>query len=468
MVGARGTEFIPSVLEIQAEPPSPIGRALRWTIVATFTVAMLWATLGRIDIAVTAQGQIVPSGYSKVIRPDEAGMIVSLPVRDGQVVKRGDVLIELDSMLKVADRARVVNEYRAATVEAARLRALTQDQATFEAPTDADEAYVLVQQQLLRDQLAEHHADLSAAQHLIEQRRAAMGRTKAHLRRVKSMASMETEGAEVDTQPFEQGAVTTRDALEDEERRIDKAQELAGHKKKLRQDRAALTEAERHYRALVSEFQQTKQAELAALETKLASLAREVEKIDQTGGGQRLVAPIDGIVRQVAVHTVGGVVTPAQQLLMVVPKDQPVEVEVHVEDKERGLVRQGQPVDIQVGTGRFSHDGTIPGRVVTVSDEAVSIDQVGLAYPIRVSLDRGSIRVEDKPLDLSPGMAVTVEIKTGSWRILEYVSGPLLKSVKERLRAQARWMRDRMESLSWCVCAGERDKRCEADGSPLT
>lgn len=436
MVGTRATEFLPSVLEIQQAPPSPIGRALLWTIVAAFTAVALWATLGRIDIVVTAQGKIVPSSDSKIIRPDEAGVIASIHVQDGQAVKQGEVLIELDATRNVTDRARAVNEYRAARVEAARLRALIQDQATFEAPTDADEAYVLVQQQLLRDQLAQYHADVSAAQHLVDQRRAAVGRTKAQLHRVKAAVPMEAEQAEADKQLLEQGAVTKRDVHETEEQRIDRARELAGQKKKLRHDRAALAEAEQHYRAMVSEFQQTKQAELAALETTITSLAQEVATVDQKDGLQRLVAPVDGVVRQLAGQAVGGVVTPAQQLLIVVPKDHPVEVEAQVENKDRGFIMQGQPVEIKVETFQFTLYGTIPGHVVTVSDDAASIEKVGLVYPTRVSLDRGSIQVEGKTVNLSPGMAVTVEIKTGQRRIIEYLLSPLLTSMKESLRGR--------------------------------
>jgi hemolysin D len=413
MVGARAAEFLPSVLELQPVPPSSIGRALRWTIVAAFAAGALWATLGRIDLVATAQGTIISGGDSKIIRPDKAGMVAAIHVQEGQAVMRGEVLIELDAMRNVTDRARAVNAYRAAIVDAARLRALIHDQATFEAPTGADEAYVLAQQQLLRDQLAEYHADLSAAQQLVEQRRAAVDRTKAQLRHLTATAPMEAEGAEADT-----------------------AREFAAHKKQLRHDRAALAEAEQQSRALVSEFQQTKQAELAAVETTIASLAQEVATVEHTGGLQRLVAPVDGVVRQLAVQTVGAEVTPAQPLLIVVPRDQPVEVEAQVLHKERRFVRKGQPVDIHIATAQVTHHATIPGRVVTVADEAVSIDHVGLVYPARISLDRGSIQVEGKPVDLSPGMAVTVEIQTGEWRIIEYLSGLLPTSIKERLRGR--------------------------------
>lgn len=432
--GERATEFLPAVLEIQQAPPSPISRAILWTILAAFTAGTLWTTFGRIDIVATAQGRIIPSGYSKIVQPYETGVIASIHIQDGQAVKQGDVLIELDSTLNRADRDRASNEYRAATVEAARLRALIKGQSALEAPPDADRAYVLLQQQLLRDQFAQYQAKTAAAQHLVAQRQAAVEQTQENIFRLEATVPMETERAETYKKLLEHEAVTKMDFLQAEGQRIDKAQELAGQKKKLRQDQAAFAEAEKQYQAMLLEFQQSKQAELSALETKAISLAQEVAKAGQKAGLQRLVAPIDGVVQQLAVHTVGGVVTPAQQLLMVVPQDHLVEVEAQVENKDVGFVKEGQPAEIKVETFQFTLYGTIPGSVLTVSDDAVSIEKVGLVYPTRVSLDRSTMQVEGKQVNLSPGMAVTVEIKTGQRRIVEYLLSPLLKSMKESLR----------------------------------
>ena len=432
--GGHATEFLPAVLEVQQAPPSPIGRALLWTILAAFTAGTLWTTFGWIDIVATAQGKIIPSGYSKTIQPYETGVIASIHVQDGQTVNQGDVLIELDSTLNRADRDRAFNEYRAAKVEAARLRALIKGQSTFVAPPDAERTSVLLQQQLLRDQFAEYQAKMAAAQHLVDQRQAAVEQTKENILRLEATVPMETERAEAYKKLLEHEAVTKMDFLQAEGQRIDKTQELAGQKKKLQQDQAALAEAEKHYRAMLSEFQQSKQAELSALETKAMSLSQEVTKAGQKAGLQRLITPITGVVQQLAVHTVGGVVTPAQQLLMVVSQDHPVEVEAQVENKDVGFVKEGQPVEIKVETFQFTLYGTIPGSVLTVSDDAVPIEKVGLVYPTKVSMDRSTIQVEGKQVNLSPGMAVTVEIKTGQRRIIEYLLSPLLKSMKESLR----------------------------------
>ncbi len=432
--GGRSTEFLPAVLEIQQAPPSPIGRAILRTIMAVFASAVLWANLGWIDIVATAQGKIIPSGYSKVIQPYEAGVIAAIHVQNGQLVKRGDVLIELDPTLNRADHDRASNEYRAAKVEAARLRALISGRSTFEAPPDGDPQYVLLQRQLLRDQVAEYQARAASAKHLIDQRKAGLDQTRENISRLEATVPMEAERADAYKRLLDHEAVTKMDFLQAEGQRIDKTQELAGQRKKLMQDQSAFAEAEKNYRVLVSEFQQSKQMELSTIETKVASLVQEVTKAGQRADFQRLTTPIDGVVQQVAVHTVGGVVTPAQELLIVVPQEHPVEVEAQVENKDVGFVKNGQIVEIKVETFPFTLYGTIPGKVVSVSDDAAPIEKVGLVYPTRVSIDRSTMQVEGKQVNLSPGMAVTVEIKTGQRRVIEYLLSPLLKSINESLR----------------------------------
>ena len=430
----RAAEFLPAVLEIQLSPPSPIGRAIIWTIMAVCAAGLLWATFGWIDIVATAQGKIIASGYSKVLQPYETGVIAAIHVQNGQVVRKGEVLIDLDPTQNRADRDRASNEYRAAKVEAARLRALIAGESSFDEPSDGDPQYMKLQQNLLRDQLAEYQARRGAAKDLIEQRRAALQETNENIRRLESTLPMENERAGTYKSLYEQNAASKLDFLQAEQQRIDKTQELAGQRKKLVQDGAALAEAENNYRVTLSEFLQTKQAELSAAETKAASLMQEVIKAGQKAELQRLTAPIDGVVQQLAMHTVGGVVTPAQQLLVVVPQDHPVEVEAQVENKDVGFVREGQPVEIKVETFLFTLYGTIPGKVLSVSDDAAPIEKVGLVYPTRVSVDRSTIQVDGKQMNLSPGMAVTVEIKTGKRRLIEFLLSPLLKSVKESLR----------------------------------
>ncbi|MCC2640055.1 MAG: putative Type secretion rane fusion protein HlyD [Nitrospira sp.] len=434
--GSKAVEFLPAVLEIQDGPPSPIGRAIIWTIMLVFTTALIWSSLSWIDVVAVAPGKIIPSGHSKTVQPFETGLITAIHVQDGQVVQQGEILIEFDSTQNSADRDRATNEYGAALVEAARLRALIAGQATFEIPAEADPSLALLQLQLLRGQLTEFQARIDAARHLVDQRKAAADATKDNIRRLEATVPMEFERAEAYRSLLEQQYVSKMDYLQFEQQRIDRAQELAGQKSKLRQDHAALAEAEMNYRALMSEFQQSKQTELSTTETRATSLLQEVRKAEQKTELQKLVSPIDGVVQQLVVHTVGGVVTPAQPLLIVVPQDHPMEIEAQIENKDVGFVKEGQSVEMKVETFPFTLYGTIPGKVLSVSDDAVPLEKEkgGLVYSSRISMDRATMQVEDKEIHLSPGMAVTVEIRTSQRRVIEYVLSPLLKSLKESLR----------------------------------
>lgn len=138
--------------------------------------------------------------------------------------------------------------------------------------------------------------------------------------------------------------------------------------------------------------------------------------------------------QQLAVYTIGGVVTPAQQLMVIVPREQRLEVDAWIENKDIGFVAVGQPVEIKVETFLFTRYGLIAGKVMNISQDAVPLEKGGLIYAARVAMDRSTIVVDGKEVSLSPGMNVTVEIKTGQRRLIEYFLSPLLKAKQESLR----------------------------------
>ena len=205
----------------------------------------------------------------------------------------------------------------------------------------------------------------------------------------------------------------------------------------------------------VAEFHRTLFGELAEAERKAAGLAGDLARAEQRTKLQILTAPVDGVVQQLSVHTVGGVVTPAQQLAVVVPLDATLEVEAMISNRDIGFVHVGQDAQIKVDTFNFTRYGLLRGRVLNISQDAIVRDAPSdkprdraadagstssepkdqqLSYAARVSLDRTKIPVEDTLANLTPGMAVTVEVKTGSRRIIGYLLSPLLKYQHEALR----------------------------------
>ena len=364
-------EFLPAVLEIQESPPSPVGRTIIFMIIGVFSAALLWSVFGHIDIVTVAQGKIIPSDYSKVIQPLESGIIKKIHVRDGQHVKKDDVLIELDATTTGADRERYSNEYLSALTEVARLQALIADQDNFTSPKGANPRFVEIQRNRLRDQLTEFRALQNQAQ------------------AYKTL--------------YDKQLVSRMQYLEADRARAQKAQEHA--------------------------------AEYSEAKTRAHSLSQELAKAENRTSQQTLTAPIDGIVQQLAVHTVGGVVTPAQQLMVIAPREGLLEVEAWVDNKDIGFVNPEQEAEIKVEAFPFTRYGTIEGKILALSKDAVPVEKAGLVYAARVSMARSTIQVENnKEVNLSPGMNVSVEIKTGQRRLIEYFLSPLLQASRESIR----------------------------------
>ncbi|WP_431686977.1 HlyD family type I secretion periplasmic adaptor subunit [Hahella sp. NBU794] len=175
----------------------------------------------------------------------------------------------------------------------------------------------------------------------------------------------------------------------------------------------------------------TKQSREA--DTRAALLQEERIKAEQRSRQTRLTAPIDGTVQQLAVHTVGGVVTPAQELMLIVPEHSEMEVEALVLNKDIGFVQEGQSAEVKVDTFNFTKYGIIDAELVDLSDDAIQDENLGLVYKARLKLKQDGLTVENKYVRLSPGMSVTSEIKTGQRRLIEYFLSPLLRYKQESL-----------------------------------
>src|SRR5262245_51303180 len=189
----RGEElaFLPAALEIVETPPSPIGRTMLFTMFALCCAWLVWACGGTIYIVASATGKIVPSGRTKVIQPFETGVVRSIRVQDGQVVKAGDVLIELDPTVNAAERDHLRNDLLAEQLNIARLRAALaggdDPMADFPPPDDADPALISTQRQLLLNQVTEHRAKIAALARQQAQKEAEQATIAATIHKLETM-----------------------------------------------------------------------------------------------------------------------------------------------------------------------------------------------------------------------------------------------------------------------------------------
>lgn len=424
------------MLEVVDSPPSPLGRGILFTITVFFLIALTWSIVGEVDIIATAQGKVIPSGKVKVIQPLETGVVRTIHVHDGQIVNAGDILIELDPTDAAADATRLAHELMTARVNIARMEALLFDKPmdAFFPPEDAPQDLVARNRRHLESALSERNARLDAIDNEVLQRRAEIRTTQVEMKRLKMILPNVRERVEKRRELLEKGYTPRLDFLELEQELIDTEQQLLSADSKLNELQAALRATSSRRDQLIAEDRRTLQDQLAEVTAQADSLEQELIKARDRNRLQTLKAPVDGMVQQLAVHTEGGVVTPAQELLTIVPAGDSIEIEAMVLNKDIGFVRDGQDAEIKVESFPFTKYGTIRGDVKTVSRDAILDENQGWVYPARFNLWETEIVVGNKYVTLSPGMNVTVEVKTGKRKMIQYLLAPLQEYQSESLR----------------------------------
>jgi hemolysin D len=369
--------FLPAALEIAESPPSPIGRAIGASIIAVFCIALVWAILGSVDIVASATGKIVPGGRTKLIQPFETGVVRAIRVRDGQSVKAGDVLIELDPTMTEADQERQKSDLIAAELDAARLRAAlaTDPLAAFRAPQNASAAEIEMHRQFLISQRAEQDAKLSEIERQRGQKEAERATTSASVAKLEATIPVLQERVDIRKGLVEKALASKVLYLSEYQELVAMQQDLLLQKSRLREADAAIALLKETKDKTAAEYRRATYDALAKAEQKVASAAQEVVKADRRTKLQRLTAPVDGVVQQLAVHTVGGVVTPAQALAVLVPSESQLEIEAMLSNRDIGFVHPGQKAEIKVDTFNFTRYGLLHGDVLSVSTDAITRDR---------------------------------------------------------------------------------------------
>jgi len=424
LLTADEAAFSPPALSLEQRPVSPTARVTAALLVGLVMVALAWAALGRVDIVANATGEVIPSTRTQAIASVDTAVVRAIHVREGQAVEAGEVLLELDATPFRAAFEKATSQVQTAQLQVARSRALilaiTSNHPPRLAPVPRVSAERLRQAQLHLDgQYREFATRLAQLDSDIDRYARAL---PVALEREKIYAGL------LKTHDV------SRDAwLEKQQDRID----LEGQLADARDARAAwIAQAEREaFDALAGAAQTAVSARQDAIGA--ASHA----------GWLTLRSPVSGTVQQLTVHTVGGVVQAAQPLMLIVPADVHMQVEAFLQNRDVGFVKQGQSAQVKVAAFDYTRYGAIPGRVMSVSRDAIESNDArqdagdlrqrnddiqgqdgGSRYLVRVALDKSTMFVDGHVQRLVPGMSVSVEIKTGRRRIIEYVLSPILRT----------------------------------------
>lgn len=449
-------EFLPAALEVLETPPSPTGRILAIVIGTFFTITVAWAFLGKVDIQATAPGRLLPSGKIKVIQPLDPGIVRTISVQDGDHVRAGQLLLSLDPTQAGADRDKLAHDLAQTQMDVARLEALKRIAESggaagpFVVPPGANPDDVAQARAALRAQVDQQAAKIAGLEQQAGEKRAEEAEVAATIAKLNASIPMLEEKERLHQQLHDQGYGTSFSYLDAQQQLSEAKRDLVVEAARGDQARASAASLGRQKSEVSSEFNAGVLADLSKALEKQNELTQDLVKATQKSTQTEIRAPIDGVVEELAVHTVGGVVTPAERLMIVVPDNQNLTVEAQLANRDVGFVHPGQDVSVKIETYSFTRYGLIHGKVIDVSRDAVAsatrqADEGNTSpnaappqpgsptYVARISLDRSTMMVDGQVRPLLPGMSVTAEVRTGHRTIIDYLLSPLARKGNEAL-----------------------------------
>jgi hemolysin D len=434
------TEFQPAALALRDTPIHPAPHWAMGLIVGLFTLAVAWSSFGKVDVLATAEGKIVPNGEVKVIQSQDAAVVTAIHVTDGQTVKKGDVLVDLDATDATSNASQAESELAFARDEAARGRALLDGIDNNRTPilrvsADRDANDLATQRHVLASEYADYVSTLQEMKAEIAQASASLRETEAEIDKLEGTLPIEETKENDYAKLAVKGFVGQHDYYNEKQAVIQMKENLVEQRAKLIETQATLESAKGKRDAYIAQTRRTWLEKIQDDETKAASSASDLAKARHHTRLMRLTAPVDGTVQQLAVHTIGGVVSPAEAVMTVVPTSNRLMVEATIDNQDIGFINVGQSAEVKVEAFPYARYGVLHGTVVQVSNDAKQddSDKKKWVFTTQVALPIDSMIIEGRQIRLTPGMTITAEIRTGRRRIISYLLSPLIQHAKESL-----------------------------------
>jgi HlyD family secretion protein len=429
-----------------ATPPLPLPRAVLWSLTGMLCILIVWAIFGQLDIIATAEGKLLPRTFLRIVQPAEGGVLKELLVHEGDLVAPGQVLMRMDTTLSEADTKALLSELNLRKLQLRRIDAELADRPFTRQADDPPELYVKIaaQHQAYRqaylDSLAQERSGLSKAKH-------DMYGTVEVMRKLKY------------TVPFYQKQAATYEKLgkegfagalliEDKQREfVEKEQELKSQEYAVESQLSAIEQSERRIAQITSNYKQQLQTERVQAVSQVEKLSGDWDKQVHKNTLQELKASQHALVKEIATHTPGTVVTPGTVLVTLVPVDEPLIAEVQVKNQDSGFILPRMPARVKVASFPFQKYGMLEGEVAHFSVDAsetlggrpeeISPEgrlAVTANYKAHIRLKSQQLKTQGESFKLLPGMQVIAEIHLGQQSILEYLLSPVQKVVREAAR----------------------------------
>ena len=421
-------EFHPLNVEIEDRPINPLGRAILWIVVSIMTFGVLWLIFAKIDVVVSARGQVIPTGEIKILQPIETGVISKINIKEGDYITKGQVLMQIDPSVTETSLDTKERNLDVLNLQITRLEALINNKPLFlnsnlnEAKEE--EKLYLVQKNSLEEGLSRY--EMKLAQTKSQYQSSLSDKSRLSMLLLKDEERLRKLETVLD--------IIARKDYEDLQKNIlnEKEQEnMASFK--VDESKKRIIEIEQEKNSFISEFKDTKYQELLNLKKELRNLQSEINAIKFQNQKQSIISPTDGYVAKLMINTIGGVVTPAEKLISIVPKDSPLIVKVNVLNQDIGFIKKDMNSKIKIDTFSFQKYGFFEGKIINVGNFSIDDEKLGPVYEVKIEPNGKTLNVEGKERYLEAGMSVTAEIKVGKRRVIEFFIYPIIQYLDEGL-----------------------------------
>jgi hemolysin D len=429
-------EFLPDAQAIEVREPPRNRRITLYALLALVLATVLWATFSEIDKLVIASGRLVTPLPNLVVQPLEPGILKSIEVRVGQVVKKGAVLAKMDPTFATADSRQLGSRSDTLSLEADRLKS------ELHGNTQRSGLAHSAQQDLQADLLAERQAAYAAKirqfDENIQRLRASLETNRQDqqtlAKRLKSLVELEAIHSELEANKFG----TRARMLEARERRLEVERDHTMAENREREILREIATAEAEQTSFTKTWRQDAMEKLSTTMQQRDEVNEQLTKARLRSTLVALTAPQDAIVLDIGKKSVGSILKDAEPLFVLVPLDAILEAEVEVGPSDVGEIRVGDAARIKLDAYPFQKHGTVKGKVISVSADTFSRQSAlgGQAYYYiaRVSLEDIRLVKLPNPTRLIPGMTLTGEIVTGKRTVISYFLYPVIRVLDESFR----------------------------------
>lgn len=400
-------------------------------------LAVLWMSFAELDISVQASGQVIPSARVQQVQSLEGGILRQLAVREGEQVKRGQLLAYVENLQYDAELGKDQRELLSLQAASARLAAELAERPPVFPPELQTQAadQVARQRELWAERRRQRDDALEATQRLMAQRAAERGEVEARIASLERLLVTARETLAMEEGLYKQGAGAYADLLRARQEVERLEGELSTQRAALVRLQAAIEEARARSAQIRSTYRAEASREYSEVEAKLASLSALMTASADRVSRRALHAPVDGVVNRLLVHTLGGVVRPGETLMELVPLEDTLLIAVKVKPADIAFVRVGQDAHVRITAYDASIFGKLKAKVVRVGADALRDERTDQSYfEVVLQTERNYLGRPEERLTINPGMAADVSIQTGKRTVLDYLLKPVMKTFDKALR----------------------------------